>query len=551
VVQEPSSRPRRADACDAPASDESTLRRVAPLALAAVATPFLFFGLGDYGIVNGDEAYYHWAARYMATSGDWFRIIFTGENRFYDTFTHAPLFFWAKAALLLVLEDDRFSMRALSAGVGVVSVVATCWLATRLANARVGLLAGLVYLTTFQVVYVHGLRTGEMEPLLLTLLTVLPILFVRGLSHRASFWPHHLALVALVNLKLGLVLVPVAAEVIYFALTPAARSHFLRWLLAGAAIAPFGLSWHIYQATTHWDAFVSTVGSVGDQVSGTGFGGQHLGPLGNLRYYLKFMLWGGFPFSILYPLAIIGLASAQSHRAVRSSPLWRIVFLYAASVAGFYALVSVHFSWYVLALYPYLAVAAATWLLGLATQRPAAWVVPGLSLALGLVLWTRLDLELNPFATKAVVLQRGLELHGVAGIPAWLCITSTAVLLALLLGWWRRGVPEKRATRVVPLAICALLLCVATARVVSPVRFRYHVSQLEQRHEELEALRESGQGVALPLLLESCDRWQTRYFFAEHYELRRLSASERAVRGGCVELVREISSVARPGSLGP
>lgn len=82
--------------------------------LTAAAWPIIFLHLGRYGLVNGDEAFYHAVARNMLQSADWTRVEFIGEVRYYDTFTHMPLFVWLKTIPLATWGDDYFSMRIVS-----------------------------------------------------------------------------------------------------------------------------------------------------------------------------------------------------------------------------------------------------------------------------------------------------------------------------------------------------------------------------------------------------------------------------------------------------
>jgi 4-amino-4-deoxy-L-arabinose transferase-like glycosyltransferase len=497
--------------------------------LVASAGALLFFDLGVPGITAGDEAYYHGAARHMARTGEWGRIVFAGENRVYDTFTHAPLFFWAKGLVLLVLEDSRFSMRVLSAAFGVVSVATTAWLGRRLAGDAAGLFAGLVQLTTFQFVWVHGARSGVMEPLLLALLAAIAILFLRAIEDGKSFWPHHVCLALLVGLKLGLVVAPVLAETAFFLATPRARRHFRDWLTLGAAIAPVGLSWHVVQAALQWDGFVETATAVIQQTAGTGSAALRLGLLGNLDYYASVLAWGAFPHSLVLPIAILSIARPPARSLAAG---WRVVVFQALALLVFFTVVSAHYTWYAMPLLPFLSVAIGAWWAQLAGARQPIGVLLALALALGVGAWAEpWTLEADPFLTKPAVVQRPvwgeLALRGIAGLPGWACALATSVvasvgLLAL------RGRP-----RVLASAVVALLLGSAAARVVAPLRFRQTVSASERIHEDLERRRASGQPVSFPIPLFECDRWMTPYLFAEHYAvepLARASTSEPCAR---------------------
>src|SRR5262245_10153103 len=121
--------------------------------LAALCLPIFFWGLSRYGVVNSDEAFYQAVAERMVASGDWLRLDFRGEPRFYDSFLNAPLPHWLRAALIAAFGSNAWTMRVLSAACGAGAVLATAGLAARVAGARSAFAAGFVLLTTFQLVY--------------------------------------------------------------------------------------------------------------------------------------------------------------------------------------------------------------------------------------------------------------------------------------------------------------------------------------------------------------------------------------------------------------
>src|SRR5262245_2899254 len=92
--------------------------------LAALCLPVFFWGLGRYGIVNQDEAFYQAVAERMVQSGDWLRLDFRGEPRFFDSFLNSPLPHWLRAALIALFGSNLWTMRVLSAAAGAGSVLA-------------------------------------------------------------------------------------------------------------------------------------------------------------------------------------------------------------------------------------------------------------------------------------------------------------------------------------------------------------------------------------------------------------------------------------------
>ena len=194
-------------------------------ALGVIATVFLFVGLDRYGIVNVDEGIYHGIAERMVETGDWLHLDFRGERRVYDTFMNAPLHYWGRASLIAAFGSNGFTMRALSALFGVLTVLASYGLGCRLVGRRAGLLGAVVLLTSFQFLYIHGARTGELDTMATFLVVMICWTFLRSVEGDKSFVPHHLALAALGMTKMPLVILPVLAELVWLAFHPGERRH--------------------------------------------------------------------------------------------------------------------------------------------------------------------------------------------------------------------------------------------------------------------------------------------------------------------------------------
>ena len=167
------------------------LRRHAWLALAPLAYLVLFHGLGRYGLVNGDEGFYHTVAVTMVETGDFFRLDFHGEHRLYDTFMNAPLQYWGRALAVLLLGDGRVAMRIQSALFGLASVILSFAFARRLSGRRAAFLVAGIQLTTFQFVYWHSARTGELETATAFFFTAVACCFLRYIETGRGIVLHH------------------------------------------------------------------------------------------------------------------------------------------------------------------------------------------------------------------------------------------------------------------------------------------------------------------------------------------------------------------------
>jgi 4-amino-4-deoxy-L-arabinose transferase-like glycosyltransferase len=459
--------------------------------LALVSLPFFFWGLGRYGVVNADEAFYQAVSERMVASGDWLRLDFRGEPRFYDSFLNAPLSYWIRAALISLFGSNLWTMRVLSALAGAGAVLATAGLGARLLGRHAGVVAGGVLLFTFQFMYLHGARTGELDALVSLEFVAIAWLFLRGVEDGKSFVPHHLVLCALGWTKTPLVLIPLAVEGLHFARVRAARPRWRAYWRSGLALAPLALAWHAVQLVIWWDRVPAIAANFWDQASGAKPDSEYHGRLDNLLFYLRTLAWGAFPWSAVWPFALLA-----AWRAPRIRPL----LAWPAALLLFFTLVAKHYAWYVLPLYPFLAIALSAWL----AQGPL-WAPAAAALLVAALLG--LDATpANPFGEPALAYPMHFALRSSA---AW------ALPLAGLAAVAVHRMPRRLAL----LPFLFALLAPASLRMAVGFRHLDHQSSLVRFHAELARTRAEGGEIAYPVRLPDGPVQIARFLFAEDYEI--------------------------------
>lgn len=497
--------------------------------LIAASLPVIFYGLGDYSLVHGDEGLYHAIARNMLTSGDFTRLEFTGEHRTYDTFLNAPLHYWAKAALIALLGDGYGSMRILSAAFGLLTVLASYRVVARAVSMRAGLYTGLILLTTFQFIYMHSARIGVLETLVSFALILSAGTFIEAVKRGNGFVAHHLCLVALMNLKLPLLVIPLAAELAFFALVSGARPGIRAWLRTGAWVLPLGLLWHIYQIPALGDesavALMKMVGkATGDTLSTVDPGIFHRVSSMSLA-----LLFGAFPYSIAYPAALIG-AFALTPAGKRREALLLLA-LVPAALFVFFALVTKHYAWYVIPAYPFLSAFLGIWLDGLRSARRLGLLALGVAQIAALLLCIRVEIfDYNPFA------DRGLDvtLREIPGLGAVLpCVVSFVFLFFVCLATSRRY--RGRFAAGAAVALTAVLLGYGGMRVLWPLQYTDYASPMAILAEEIDEKRTQGISLDFPIPVPERGNPKVRFFFGDDFEIIR----KRDVPGVYFELVGE------------
>ena len=421
--------------------------RLDALVLALLGIPVFLWGLGSYSVVNGDEGLYHTVALLMVESGDWTRLEFFGQHRVYDTFMNSPTHYWARAGLITLFGDSLWTMRVLTATFGLLNVLLVRRLVLAILGEdgrAAGFVAGLVLMTSFQFVWLHGARTGELDMFVCFLVTAAALTFLRAVRGESGFWLHHVCLALLLTTKLPAAIAPVLGELLFFAVTPGARGRFLRYTATGFAIVPLGLLWHVYQALSMGE-FGETIGKMFEEAAGKHGKGERVGtPLENLVWYANLVLFGAFPWSLVM---IVGLVRVLARALWRSSGGgesvatddealgWRASLCILAGVVVFFAFVSKRFPWYILPAYPFLAAAAGAFLAALVRRAPGVVAIAVSAALVTLGGWLSVPLDLNPFEERAPLVASDVAWREVAamGTPVAALITFALATGALFL----------------------------------------------------------------------------------------------------------------------
>ena len=481
------------------------------LVLAPLVYLVLFHGLGRYGLVNGDEGFYHAVAVKMVETGDFFRLDFHGEHRLYDTFMNAPLQYWGRALAVALFGDGPFAMRIQSAVFALASLVLTSVLTLRLAGRRAALLAAAIQLTTFQFVYWHSARTGELETATAFFMTAVVATFVRYLETGRGLILHHVCWVLLANWKLPLLFVPLLAEGAAFALLPAARARFFPWLRAALWVLPLGFSWHLGQLVSHGDGFVAVVRQMLSQAGGAAVEAPRYSLLGNAQFYLFAVLYGGFPYSLLYPFAFGSLLLARRER-----DRWVVPGLFIAAVFVFFLLVAKHFRWYWTPALPLLSIGVAAWLDRLAVSRPRfAGIGAAGALLTGLVL---LDIDVmgaNPFAARTPYLPLVTPLRSLVALPLMVQALGLFALGAVGAAALRRD----RANAALAGVLLGVSLSVGAARVLWPLQHLDHRTEMVRVRERVDADLRAGRPLVFPIAVREGGELKVRSLFARDFEI--------------------------------
>ena len=485
--------------------------------LLALSVPLILWRLGSYSLVNGDEEIYHVVARTMVETGDPFRLQFYDEHRVYDTFMNAPLQYWARAVVIALFGDNMWTARILSALAAIASVTMTWRLGLHVGGRLAAFIAGAVQLTTLQFLYLHGARTGELEPAILLLYTAAAWLFLRATEEDRSFIGHHVCLALMLVLKAPTILLPLLAEAACFALLPETRRAFGRYAKTALVVLPLGGLWHLAQMVHLWGPFQDVIGEMLAQASTTGRWSREVSRADNALFYGRTMLFGAFPWVLAWPVAALDLLLRP--RAADDRRRTVVLALFALAVLVFFTLVSKHHRWYVMPAYPLLSVLLGLWAARLYERPGGRPALAAMALVVSLFALLQVNLGYHPFLLKAWGMPMRVGWRTIAGLEGyWLLPLLAGACFGLLLVAAR----GRALVPLLPLLLCGVLGTYALVRVSMPLRFLGHQSEMALLRAELDALERAGTPAEPPIEPTVSIGWDARYYLADRYRIERI-----------------------------
>ncbi|HEX8722129.1 MAG TPA: glycosyltransferase family 39 protein [Pyrinomonadaceae bacterium] len=309
----------------------------------------LLWRLGAGSLAAWDEAIYAQVSKEAALSGDWL----TPHWGYRPWFEKPPLFVWVTALLYRLFGVGEFSARAPSALSGVALVGVTYLVGKQTCGRLAGLLAGAVLLTCYHFLSFSRFGTTDVMLALFTYVAVYAYLRSEGGGGRWWYLVWASCGLALMVKGAGGLVAP-GAVVLALAfdrrLGAAVRSGgFWRGVALGLLVAA---PWHVLMSVRYGRGFLEEY--IGYHVVARTTRALEGHPSGYL-YYVGVLLDGFFPWCLPAPFALVSAVRGSLRDRARS---WVLPTL-CALVFGAYTLIPTRRPWYVLPLYPALAVLVA------------------------------------------------------------------------------------------------------------------------------------------------------------------------------------------------
>ena len=311
------------------------------IAVLTAAAALYLVGLGGDAMRDWDEATYAAVAREMRAQGRWLSPQLDGRA-FFDK---PPLVLWLIASAQALLGDSELAARLPIALLGVFGIAATYLLGRRLAGRGAGLLAAAILASSPQ-----WLRFSRQAMLDVPLATALAFSFLGALT---ANW-------VLLGGALGAALM-IKGPAALLALPPLAiwaardRRNLATAWRGGALGLGIAAPWHLWQLLVHGAAFARTY--FGLNVAAR-LGSAVEGNSGPWWYYLEYVFFHWVnPWHWLGAAAVLAF-TATALRRPRDADRALVAAWFWTVLLGF-SLASTKLHWYVMPIYPALAVITA------------------------------------------------------------------------------------------------------------------------------------------------------------------------------------------------
>ncbi|MBI3443739.1 glycosyltransferase family 39 protein [Candidatus Woesebacteria bacterium] len=377
------------------------MHRLAITIIFLVAFFLLFHRLGANYLSNFDEAFYAVIAKEVVNSGNWTTFTF-GHERF---FAVSPFYLWLQAFLFKIFGPSELAVRffaALSSFTTILSIVYYFLIKGKLKR---GIVAALILLSTPKFLFLS--RSGNLDATLTLFTTLSLLLFYAGLTS-VRFLPLAGVASAFAFLSKGLFgLFPLATFLLYIVLFKR-KLLFNKWLYFCLCIfLALILPWQMLQIARHGYSFINGF-----------YGGYMVTKLGWQPFFSYFWwgsgLWQGM--KLWFPLSLLAIFISFINKNLCNNNRFFIfsIFFYLFILS----LIRTHNDWYLMPIYPILAILLGTTLVYFISRyHNFTFVIACLALACFQIVYYRNQFFVPQTTDAQVMMIKEAENLSVPGSP--------------------------------------------------------------------------------------------------------------------------------------
>ncbi|MFH1219596.1 MAG: glycosyltransferase family 39 protein [Candidatus Eisenbacteria bacterium] len=524
------------------------------LCILALAGFLLFWKLGATSFHDGDEATYAQCAKEMMARGDYLNVHFRGE----PFLEKPPVKIWLITLGYRLFGIGELGARLSSALFALSTVAITILLGRRLFGASLGLLAGLILISSTQFVHEHCGRAAEMEPE--TVFLYVASMACLWFARRDDRWFYAFAaLVGTLAMTKGPLFAPILVIAALFLATDRPRVHIARRtaFLSTLVFLVIALPWHIHQLLVHGTLFLRLY--LGEQIINRFLGIKHSvvpGAIVGITRQPAIRLYGSVVFHSLFPWGVLLLpALAYQVRevlrkrsgATRLLLIWIIVF---ALTIGFS---KGKLPWYAIPMLPALALSIACFCRKMVAFQPRWLYFALMAAAFGLSLLFLPSHQYDPYSRRAMAWpSENPDVVTAWTMKPWVPLGLVPGFLTLLLiciaVWvgvgYRRAPAQGRLRTALWIALLCSFAFSSIYRTVLPLRGMEHRIPIAKCQD---AVRKAGLHPKRAILLghgpEESQSRATDYFYLDNLSGGNILAPERTGDLGADSVLQSGGSV--------
>lgn len=347
--------------------------------LIVLACIYIFGNIGTGSLTTWDEAVYANISQNVIDTGNWL-VLHQGPSPWFDK---PPLYIWCTAAFYKILGVSEFSTRVTSSLFGLATIIAVYIFVKRAFDKDTAVLASLLLLASPH--YLHYSKMGMMDVTLTFFITSMVVLFWLGQDRPIClFWSGIAFIFAYFTKGFAAVAGPVVI-LLYCILSGNSKLLIKREFVIGFLISIAGIFvWHLVQYMLEGPKAIDN------------YFGFHIfaratrsleGHAGGLNFYQKVIFNKNKPWGVIFYASLAYLfwliIKDKDRRAI-------FVVSWAAAVFTICTIVRTKLHWYIMPVYPALAISSAIFLgkvfkdrmfkavimiilLGMLVQVPVSW----------------------------------------------------------------------------------------------------------------------------------------------------------------------------------
>ena len=476
------------------------IRNIQLTILLILSIVIIFFNLGQNSFHNGDEASHALMVKNILQTGEWLTLKIEGENVFFKP----PFVIWLSTLSSLVFGLSEFSIRFPSALFGILSILFTFFIAEKLFNKKTAFLSSLILLTCLQFIYVHSTKTGEFDSAIVFFF-LLSIYSVIHIEERKIFFYLAFASIAIIAMIKNIAFVmPLSVIFIYLIFSKKIRDISVTdWAISFLIFMAIALPWHISQFILHGREFIDLYFL--DQMIGRRVGAGVPIAISNPFFFFKVIMKGFFPWSMVLPFAFlynaITLYKSKRNEFILLFTWIFLVLLICSTITSKYFL-SILQNWYILPIYPVLAIIIGRFLVdlvkGVLDRRIFAFSIAGLIIALSLF---TPDMHYNPFEKQSFKSLMELSYNYSPINFGYLSERMTLIIPIILLcilgitAYYllnKYNSKYKIVSKIISNVLCSYLLIISFVLILLPLRYSDNKSDFDRMSKKIWSYVEDG-----------------------------------------------------------